>query len=438
MTLRFFRRGSAIHLRINSGVRGSSSRLATGVTVGIGMTWNEDIERFSTRDKASMQANARISEIEAFASRAAESMETAGAVAAAVRDYIDRSRPSSMNKPGSLFFSDFMEAKIKALDRGEVKSARGSRLSDKSIRSYTSALRTYSKFVKLQGYDIDLYEMDLMSKDVAARQRIVERSSKYWAGFVDYMVRSGFMPNAQQSIARFLGVFLRHAEKDLAISLYRDIRVQGEKYPIVVLPVDFYSRFVTDEAGMYDQFNDFDKAMYEIAAVILVTTLRISDAIDLAPENFTPTENGADMEVVNRKTGERTVGTIPYILWGKLSDNIRNYGRVYRKWVPIHAVNLQAMFAKYPELQATKSVERMAPDRRSTERVTKPLYEFMSPHALRRTAITTMLAMGVPDRQVKHLSGHTGDSRSFEKYVSFTEATQRKEILTFQEKVFRR
>jgi intergrase/recombinase len=55
-------------------------------------------------------------------------------------------------------------------------------------------------------------------------------------------------------------------------------------------------------------------------------------------------------------------------------------------------------------------------------------------HTMRRTAITTMLSLGVPEQIVRKISGHSPGSKEFYRYVSWAQSYQDKET----EKMFSR
>ncbi len=44
-------------------------------------------------------------------------------------------------------------------------------------------------------------------------------------------------------------------------------------------------------------------------------------------------------------------------------------------------------------------------------------YDHLSSHTMRRTAITTLLVLGVPEHVVRKVSGHAPGSKEFYKYV---------------------
>ena len=56
-------------------------------------------------------------------------------------------------------------------------------------------------------------------------------------------------------------------------------------------------------------------------------------------------------------------------------------------------------------------------------------YEHITAHTMRRTAITTLLIMGVPENVVRKISGHAPMSKEFYKYVSIAQ-----EYLSFEVK----
>ena len=57
--------------------------------------------------------------------------------------------------------------------------------------------------------------------------------------------------------------------------------------------------------------------------------------------------------------------------------------------------------------------------------ITQKKYRFcdlVSSHVMRRTAITTMLMLGMKEHAVKQISGHSNDSKSFYRYVNLVQS----------------
>lgn len=55
-------------------------------------------------------------------------------------------------------------------------------------------------------------------------------------------------------------------------------------------------------------------------------------------------------------------------------------------------------------------------------------YDHLSSHTMRRTAITTLLILGVPEHVVRKVSGHAPGSKEFYKYVLIAQDFLNKEV----------
>ncbi len=62
-------------------------------------------------------------------------------------------------------------------------------------------------------------------------------------------------------------------------------------------------------------------------------------------------------------------------------------------------------------------------------------YQKMSSHMMRRTAITTLLILGMPEHLVRKISGHSHSSNSFNRYVHYAQSYMDKEIEKVHEKL---
>lgn len=65
-----------------------------------------------------------------------------------------------------------------------------------------------------------------------------------------------------------------------------------------------------------------------------------------------------------------------------------------------------------------------------------PFCDLVSSHTMRRTAITTMLTLGMPELLVRKISGHSDDSRAFYRYVELAQQYMDMEINKAYEKLF--
>lgn len=63
-------------------------------------------------------------------------------------------------------------------------------------------------------------------------------------------------------------------------------------------------------------------------------------------------------------------------------------------------------------------------------------YDHLSSHTMRRTAITTLLVLGVPEHVVRKVSGHAPGSKEFYKYVLIAQELLNKEVQQAHKKLF--
>ena len=63
------------------------------------------------------------------------------------------------------------------------------------------------------------------------------------------------------------------------------------------------------------------------------------------------------------------------------------------------------------------------------------LSDHITTHTMRRTAITNMLNLGMPEYMVRKISGHAANSREFFRYVELSQSYMDKETDNFFDKI---
>ena len=277
--------------------------------------------------------------------------------------------------------------------------------------------------------DISVKILDLdMSGNMVQKKKASDLSKKYFQSLRVFMASSGFKITTQTMIFEKLKVLLSFAEDEFMVSIDKKYKYYKEEVPIVVISPDMVREFLNS-----DRPEGLEMAYaYEVSCVVLVTSLRISDAMSITIDDLS---DGCIVST-NKKTGANTKSPIPAKIYSMLVDNHQRYGSVYSmnvsRW-ETDSIMSRCMPELFKEIAiSTISISRMSPDGTSYERVVKPLYEMIRPHMLRKSAITSMIISGVPERFVKHLSGHKGNSRAFERYVAHVEREYNESIRNYQ------
>jgi integrase len=72
---------------------------------------------------------------------------------------------------------------------------------------------------------------------------------------------------------------------------------------------------------------------------------------------------------------------------------------------------------------------------KKTDKAKNRFCDKMSSHMMRRTAITTLLILGMPEHLVRKISGHSHGSNSFNRYVHYAQSYMDMEIDKVHEKL---
>lgn len=336
-------------------------------------------------------------------------------------------------------FNELVVRYVRGMRSGEIKTKRGNRrMSDNSCHAFEASVRNYLSYTKLAG-GLKLDELDLSNKNLQEKTQIGKIMNDHFDGFVKFLRRKQLQINSQSNILNQILIILTYYKEVLYLNIPRASRISGEDIPIITLDVDFVSKFIRDDHKLYNKFSDRYKFAWEASALMMTTSLRISDAMSITLADIRTTKDGMFLIKQNKKTRQET--TVPIIdsLAQVLSANIGKYGNIY---TPAGREDKAKMlrrickdfFQQYPEMHQIIHVNHTLPDGKRTV-ASQPMYELVHPHMLRKTAITTMLALGLEREDVKIASGHTANSQSFEKYVGHVDKIYKNKMYSFHDRL---
>ncbi len=155
--------------------------------------------------------------------------------------------------------------------------------------------------------------------------------------------------------------------------------------------------------------------------------LRVSDLLAIKNQNIIFTNGDYFLNVYSQKTGTFTSIKLPdYAL-----EIVKKYKSKRLTLFPSiskdrfnAAIKEMGAYLNYDEpMVKTRSkrgeVKVIYKDRTKKEHFT--LADMLTTHTMRRTGITTMLRMGMPDYLVRKISGHSANSVEFFRYVQLTQ-----------------
>jgi integrase len=273
-----------------------------------------------------------------------------------------------------------------------------------------------------------------------ASMRTLLREKNYWAKFYlqfsSYMYsEKGYSDNYVLSVFKTIQTFFTYLQSDKGFSIgnyHKSFKIPLQKTtPVVLLPQQL-QYLITDKA--FDAtLNKSLKRTKDIFVFGCTVALRISDLMKLEKKNIVYTSGEAQLKLFTQKTG--TEVTIP--LPSYAIEIINHYKSKAGKYIlPRLAVsNLNIQVKKLIKkagwdhlLIKVRSKKGNLIEIKNEDGKSWRFYQHITAHTMRRTAITTLLIMGVPELIVRKISGHAPGSKEFYRYVNIAQDYMNQEV----------
>lgn len=316
----------------------------------------------------------------------------------------------------------FMEF-VSASKSGKRLKRDGSVFSSGTIESYSIVLKELSAFQSETGF----YLRIRVSNKLSSRQLAVEK--RYWERFyrkyTDHLYAIGVYDNYVGSHIKIIKTFfsyLKH-EKLLAIGeFYRNFYIRSEKVPIIVFTQEQLKFLISDNL-----FTESLPAHLRQAKDVLVfgstVGLRYSDLSRLTRTNLEKVHGHTYLKVRSVKTKTETVVKLPdYAL-----EILAKYKGLKTLLPMVSKGRMNKNIKEICQLAGWTHVIGKSRSRKGRSRAVKAkqgparFCDLVTTHTMRKTAITTLLILGVPEQVVRKISGHAIGSKEFYKYVHFSQ-----------------
>lgn len=315
---------------------------------------------------------------------------------------------------------------VEMMRSGELRTRSGTNYKPMSIKSYSFAYKTYKRY---SNGGINLEEFNLANLSLEEKRAVADKFNRHIDLFIDWMTRQKFSANTRRDVTNILKIVTDYWADHYFLTLPKVRRAIGVDVPIVTLPIQFVKDFVNDTANRYDSMSPEHKYLWELSATMLVTSLRIGDAIRLSKGDIV-VNGSVYLMKENQKTGAMTTLPLPESLYKRYMYNIEKYDSVY---TPIRFAgkdtfinkNLKPFFETYPEMHEETTYKK-ADHTGNKIMQSRRFCDIVHPHMLRKTAITTMLAGGVSLDHVRFASGHRSDA--IKRYQGWVDSVHKSEI----------
>jgi len=321
---------------------------------------------------------------------------------------------------------------IKDLKTGKKLQPNGHRLSDGSIRNYEIVRKNLWQFSNKTGIKLRIRELG----GLTARERLSQRN--YWKrlyiSFSDYLYDTkDCHDNYVGSQMKIIRAFLNYLKQDLFIDTgnYRALLyIPKEEIPVIALSVE-QLQFLIHSDEFHNALPEHLKKTKDIFIIGCLTALRFSDLMNLTTNNLKLTSSGYYLSVRSIKT--KCTSSIPLPCCA--IEILNKYALRQKTLLPKQSLSNFGLNMKEIAEKAgwTHPIEKWREKRGVAKvlKLKKKHYRFcdlVSSHTMRKTAISTMVEMGVAEHIVRNISGHAPGSKEFYRYVSISQAKKDEEL----------
>lgn len=335
----------------------------------------------------------------------------------------------------SIFIIPLFKQFIKETETGRRLKKNGERIKPTSIQNYYYVLNNLIQFSSDSKFELRICDASKLDK----RELLSEKSywKKFYQKFTEYMYKKGCHDNYVGANIKVIRVFLNYLKNDKDMStgdFQRLFYVRKEEIEIFVLSPE-QLKFLIHDKEFEQCLLPSQLRVKDIFVFGCTTGLRYSDIFSLTNKNLEKAEDGWYLKLRSQKTKTFSFIKLPSyaisIFQKYLTSNSRLpiFGKIslFNFNKTLKQIGEKANFINVIEVSREKQGKTQQLTKK-TDSLNNRFCDKMSSHMMRRTAITTLLILGMPEHLVRKVSGHSTASSSFNRYVHYAQSYMDKEI----------
>ncbi len=330
---------------------------------------------------------------------------------------------------------------ISASKSGHRRQPSGKRISKETVEQYSIVSRLVDEFEITIGKPLYITWMN------RATLRQQQKESRYWDVF--YRQFCNFLYHNKKyydayagSVFKIIKTFFNYLAKEKSLpvgNFHKRFRIPvNNTAPIVLTPQQL--RFLVLNEPFDKSLSKFLKRTKDIFVFGCTVGLRYSDLMRLKQTNVYLCEEGTMLSIITQKTITEVLIPLPEYAVSIFSVYKSKCGSYL---LPrLSATNFDLQIKQIIELagwvQPLPKIRFREGKPVEVKRKNGQPFRFcdhISAHTMRRTAITTLLMLGVPEMMVRRISGHAGGSREFYRYVCLVQDYLNVEVRRAQQRL---
>lgn len=341
-------------------------------------------------------------------------------------------------KRGILPFFQLFERFIRESRTGKRLQPNGKKISAGTIQNYSNTLRLLNEFACVKNFELRIRQVYKLNLRELRSEALYWR--RFYREFTDYLYSDrGCFDNYVGSVIKVIKIYFNYLKKELHTGVgdfHKSFYIRKEDVPIYPLMPEELSFLIFNKNFEASLSPKLCRAR-DVFVFGCTVALRISDLLSLRISNLRQVSGQYYLAVRSKKTATDSLILLPAFA----VEIFKKYSmKKHRKRV----------FSFYSKNSLNKDIKLLLdeagfnnPVIKSRERRGEAIelmpahhrgiknYRFCdvaSSHTMRRTAITTMLSLGVSEQVVRKISGHSPGSKEFYRYVHLSQSYLDREI----------
>jgi len=317
---------------------------------------------------------------------------------------------------------------IKETETGKRLKKNGEKIKASSIQNYHYVLQNLIRFSIDTSFDLRLCDAAKLDK------RELQSEKNYWKKFyqkyTEYLYKNDCHDNYVGANIKIIRTFFNYLKNDKDMStgdFQRLFYVRKEEIGIFVLSPE-QLKFLIHDKVFEQSLIPSQRRIKDIFVFGCTTGLRYSDIFLLTNKNFELMQGDWYLKLKSQKT--KTFSFIklsPYAVTifqkyeqKNSKSTLFGYISLFNFNKNLKLIGEQAGFTDAIEVSREKQGKTQKIVKK-TDHLKNRFCDKMSSHMMRRTAITTLLILGMPEHLVRKISGHSHASSSFNRYVHYAQ-----------------
>lgn len=332
---------------------------------------------------------------------------------------------------------------INEVKKGRHLQKNGKRIKPDSTGNYYYLELLLIRFAKEKSFKLRVKDVTGFSK------KQFEDEKKYWKEF--YLEFTNYLYDDLKHYDNYVGRTIKLLrsffnylinEKGMNIGFFhRKFYAPAEDVDIVVISPERLN-YLIDEKTLQKTLSDEFKKVKDVFVFGCTVALRYSDLMALTKSNVEVINNRVYVKVQSKKTQTLTRVKLPDFAVTILNKYSKQYTHKLLPQFTKAYFNLKVKLIMqhygFTEPIIRTRQRRGIPVMVYKNEKEKQQYRFcdaVTSHTMRRSAITTMLSLGMNEQTVRQISGHAANSKEFFRYVSFAQTYIDTEIDSVHEKL---